>query len=107
MTIRTIDKLIGLPEYLYPLLAGKNIASFDYIGSEANGIAVRRTIALIEATPTHYIGHEIGRDGVWRTLGESPVKSYSKDRIVREDRYVTRTDQLPDEVVKMELQAKA
>lgn len=68
---------------VYDLVSKKPVAKFFYQGSHSHPI--RRTVLVIEDTPTKIIGYEFrcGNDvlSISRALEEKSVKTYRKDRI--------------------------
>jgi hypothetical protein len=70
---------------VYEIVAKKPVAKFFYQGSHSH--PVRRTVLIIEDTPTKLVGYEFrcGNEvrSVAQALDENAVKTYRKDRIAR------------------------
>jgi len=70
---------------VYDLVSNKPVAKFYYQGSHSHPI--RRTVLVIEDTPTQIVGYEFrcGNDvrSVATALNENAVKTYRKDRIAK------------------------
>lgn len=68
---------------VYDLVSKKPVAKFFYQGSHSHPI--RRTVLVIEDTPTKIIGYEFRCGNTVRSVGqavdEGAIKTYRKDRI--------------------------
>lgn len=64
---------------MYPLVTKEPVAKFYYRGSHTH--PVRRTILVIEENSKVLVGYEIREGKEVRTVKNSPVKSFRKDKI--------------------------
>lgn len=64
----------------YALTRNQPVARFFYQG-QRHTHPVRRTVLVIESTPTLITGYEMREGATTRSFGQAPVKSYRKDRI--------------------------
>ena len=75
---------------VYELVSNRPVAKFFYRGTHSH--PVRRTVLIIEDTPTKIVGYEFrcGNEvrSVSQALNENAVKTYRKDRIAKWGDYV-------------------
>lgn len=65
----------------YNIVRNQPVARFYYKGNHTH--PVRRTVVLIESTPTYIRGYEIREGSRTRRFNDAPVKSYRKDKIAK------------------------
>jgi len=63
----------------YTLVTDGPVAKFYYKGSHTH--PVRRTVLVIEETAKILVGYEIREGKEVRKVGDSPIKSFRKDKI--------------------------
>ena len=65
----------------YPLVKSRPVAKFFYTGHHTH--PVRRTVLLIESTPTYIRGYEVREGRTARSYRTAPIKTYSRNRIAK------------------------
>jgi hypothetical protein len=68
---------------LYEVTRNQPVARFYYQGSHSH--PVRRTILVIESTPTLLTGYELREGSVVREFRNAPIKSFRRESIATED----------------------
>jgi len=65
----------------HPIVKKAPVARFYYKGNHTH--PVRRTVLIIDSTPTYIRGYELREGSISRPFGEAPIKSYTRSKIAK------------------------